>query len=253
MEAALAKLSCLAKLSEDDLRAIVGCARGQEHWGAGSDICGEGQHPAAKAIVSGWAARMRMLEDGRRQIFGFLVPGDIVGLRARPTLGFTVTALTHVETVDVTPLRVLVENRIAIAEACASSEDMEGALLLNHIVRLGRLTSGQRVIHLLLELAERLDMARLKDSDHFRMPLTQEMLAEALGFSLVHANRTIQQLRLDQMIRLGGGMVTILQRKRLSAYAGFVPQQFVRTDIPSVNGSASAFDGLSPSQGGGVL
>ena len=250
--AALAKLSCLAKLSEDDLRDIVGCARGQEHWGAGSDICGEGQRPAAKAIVSGWAARMRMLADGRRQIFGFLVPGDIVGLRPRPTL-CAVTALTHVETVDVTPLRALVENRIAIAEACASSADMEDALLLNHIVRLGRLTSGQRVVHLLLELAERLEMARLKDSDHFRMPLTQEMLAEALGFSLVHANRTIQQLRLDQMIRLGGGMVTILQRKRLSAYAGFVPQQFVRTDIPSVNGNSSAFDDLSPSQGGGAL
>jgi hypothetical protein len=79
------------------------------------------------------------------------------------------------------------------------------------------------------------------------------VLAEALGFSLVHANRTIRQLRLDQMIRLAGGMVTILQRKKLSAYAGFVPQQFVRTDIPSVNGSASAFDGLSPSQEGGAL
>jgi len=253
MGAVLAKLSCLATLSKDDLRDIVGCARGQEHWDAGSDICGEGRRPAAKAIVSGWAARMRMLVDGRRQIFGFLVPGDIVGLRPRPTLGCAVTALTHVETVDVTPLRALVENRIAIAEACASSADMEDALLLNHIVRLGRLTSGQRVVHLLLELAERLEMARLKDSDHFGMPLTQEVLAEALGFSLVHVNRTIQQLRLDQMIRLGGGMVTILQRQKLSAYAGFVPRQFVRTDISSIGGSVSAFDGLSPNQDGGAV
>jgi CRP-like cAMP-binding protein len=242
MGTALAKLSCLANLSEDDQSEIMGCARGQEHWSAGSDICGEGQRPAAKAIVSGWAARMRMLVDGRRQIFGFLVPGDIVGLRSRPTLGCSVTALTNVETVDVTPLRALVISSVAIAEACASSADMEEALLLNHIVRLGRLTSGQRVAHLLLELAERLEMARLKDSDQFRMPLTQEVLGEALGFSLVHANRTIQQLRLNRLIRLTGGMVTILQREKLSAYAGFVPRQFFRRGVPALLRSASSGD-----------
>src|SRR3954471_12726622 len=103
MEVALAKLSYLSGLSEEHLREIGECARGQERWSAGSDICGEGQRPTPKVIVSGWAARARMLVDGRRQIFGFLLPGDIVGLRPRPTFGCATTALTHVETVDVSP------------------------------------------------------------------------------------------------------------------------------------------------------
>src|SRR5687768_13849828 len=75
VEPAVRKLSSLCSLTIEDLNLVRGLDRGRETFGTGAEICGEG-HRRPRVIVSGWAARVRVLPDGRRQILTLLLPGD---------------------------------------------------------------------------------------------------------------------------------------------------------------------------------
>jgi CRP-like cAMP-binding protein len=248
MEAAIYKLSRLRDLSEEDTVFVRQAAKVSDRFYPGADLCREGERPPARVIVSGWAARARVLPDGRRQIFAFLLPGDMIGVQPQPTITSAVTALTHVETADISLLRDAASAlgpRSPLAEAFALAAEMEENLLLNHIVRLGRQTACQRLAHLLLELGERLAAVHEADECHFRLPLTQENLADALGLSLVHMNRTIQQLRHEQLLRLRCGQVTLLQMDRLHALADFSPRQLWRPTA-AVTSEARSWEDRSP-------
>ena len=91
--------------------------------------------------------------------------------------------------------------------------------LFDQIVRIGRLTAKERVLNLLLELYDRLDAIGLVKENTFRIPLTQEVFADALGLSVVHINRTLQQLRREGMLTVDRGTVTLHQRHKLASFA----------------------------------
>jgi CRP-like cAMP-binding protein len=91
--------------------------------------------------------------------------------------------------------------------------------VFDQIVRIGRLTAKERVLNLLLELCDRLDAIGLVKENTFRIPLTQEVFADVLGLSVVHINRTLQQLRREGMLTIGRGAVTLHQRRRLASLA----------------------------------
>src|SRR5262249_10318746 len=85
----------------------------------------------------------------------------------------------------------------------------------------GRLTAYERVAHLLLELFHRLRPVGFTQGNRYLLPLTQEMLADALGLSVVHTNRTLQQLRRDRLIELNSSAVNILQPEALAELADY--------------------------------
>jgi CRP-like cAMP-binding protein len=152
------------------------------------------------------------MPDGRRQIFSLLLPGDSFGFAGRPALS-SVVALTALETVDASAVQEAVRRGAApgLARALAGAELLADSLLLDHAVRLGRLTAFERVAHFLLELQQRLEVAGLGDRQRFPLPLTQEMLADTLGLSIVHVNRTLQQLRRAGLIELRSGVAILLE------------------------------------------
>ena len=90
-------------------------------------------------------------------------------------------------------------------------------------MRLGRQTASGRFAHLMLELHERLARVGLADESCFAMPLTQEALADVLGFSVVHVNRTVQQLRRDCLLDVRSGTVVLMQRECLQDLASWTP------------------------------
>ena len=98
----------------------------------------------------------------------------------------------------------------------------EEGLLLDHVVRLGRQTAYERVAHLLLELNQRMLTVGLSQGGAYDAPLTQEVMADALGLSVVHINRTLQQLRRDRMIVFEGQRVTLLALELLASAADYV-------------------------------
>ena len=223
-EPVLAKLAALAPLSQAEVALVRGLVAQREQHLPGAELYGEGAGLRPRVLLSGWACRMRMLPDGRRQIFSFLLPGDSIGVsRAAPLALTTCIALTRVETADATLLRdaAAADGATGLGLACTRAAGLEDAQLLDHVMRLGRQTALERTAHMFLELRQRLAAAGLADGARFPLPLTQEVLADALGLSIVHVNRTLQQLRREKLIEMKSGWVVLLEPDALAARADF--------------------------------
>jgi CRP-like cAMP-binding protein len=103
----------------------------------------------------------------------------------------------------------------------AAGASEQEARLLDSLVRLGRQTAYERVAHLLLELHRRLSVVGLAYDQRFSMPLTQEVLSDALGLSVVHVNRILQQLRREHLIELRSGGAILRAPAQLAIIADF--------------------------------
>jgi CRP-like cAMP-binding protein len=225
LDVVVRRLRALSPLSDAELDLLRNLGERRERHVAGEELVIEGGLSSRpRFILSGWACRQRVLPDGRRQIFSFLLPGDGFGLsrRAGPELS-TIGAVTALETVDAEPVLEAVQAGKApgLARAVASIEPLEQIQLFDHMVRLGRQTAYERVAHFLLELQRRLELVGLGDSQRFPLPLTQEILADALGLSIVHVNRTLQQLRRERLIELRSGVAILLERELLATIADY--------------------------------
>ena len=219
---AVTRLSALAPLDAEAIQALERSIASSATDRARSELLTEGREiQAALLIVDGWAARVRILSDGRRQFLSFLLPGDLVGLcrHARPLAVSTVVAITPVKTCrapdgDLYP---------ALGEAYAVSHALEEAYLLAQITRLGRLNALERLADVMLELRERLALAGQVRNNMFDMPLTQEMLADVLGLTPVHINRMVQQARRQDWLEWRAKRVTIKDTAALASRVGRTP------------------------------
>lgn len=206
----------------DDVRSFW---RRVERFAPGAQVLPDAPSDTQLVIISGWACDLRILPDGRRQIFSFLIPGDVIHARGAGSVGWRgVVALTHLEVINF-------ERQVAAADpvqrevlllARATAALLTEERLYDHLVRMGRLTARERVIHLLLELRERLQRADLLKGDTFKIPLTQEIFADALGLSVVHINRTLKQLRREGSVSVKAGVVTLQNPEKLAIEACYV-------------------------------
>lgn len=222
------RLSRFASLSAEEIALANAMATKSEDFPTGTELIAEGQSlDMPHLLMSGWACRFRMLPDGRRQIFEFILPGDLYGLCLRPQAIALTTAiaLTPVVIADASALGEAItsqsEKYSGLTTACRITASLEEAYLLNQLMRVGRQTAYERTAHLILELHERLAIVGLADETSVPVPLTQEIMADALGLSVVHLNRTLQQLRRNQLIEFKSGYVKILQPDRLAGIADF--------------------------------
>lgn len=227
MDPVLRRFGSLAALSPEETALVERLAATREEQRVGAELLSEGVAVRApRLIVSGWAVRQRLLPDGRRQIFSFLIPGDGIGLclRPHPLAMASTVALTRIETVDATAVRTAAADSATypgLAQVIEAGSHLDEARLLDNVVRLGRQTAYERVAHLLLELRERLTVAGLADDHRFPLPATQEVLADALGLSVVHINRILQQLRREKLIELNSGRVVLLNSDLLASIADY--------------------------------
>lgn len=224
---ALRVLSAITTLSEEERGLIRRLCLYRESVQAGAEFAREGEPMPARLIVSGWACRQRSFPDGRRQIFGFLLPGDTLGLSptTRPMDELSTVAVTRVECVDALILREVLavqdERHARLRNALATMRRYEEQCMLDHIVRLGRQSAHERTTHFLLELRQRCRLAGINDGERFPLPLTQEVMSDALGLSIVHLNRTLQQMKRERLIEIKSGAVTIIDAARMAVIADF--------------------------------
>lgn len=237
LDPVLRKLRSFARLTEGEEALVRALSERRERFLPAEEIIAEG-HPARQPrfVVAGWAAWQRVLADGRRQIFRFVLPGDLMGLAPKPSPPAlcSLTALTALETVDAALAVEAAEAGRApgLAAAIEGAGKQDGQLLLDHMVRLGQQTAYERVAHFLVELQRRLQIVGLGDAQRFPLPLTQEMLADALGLSIVHVNRTLQQLRREGLIELRSGVAILLRPEALSALCDYDTLSALRTAQP---------------------
>jgi CRP-like cAMP-binding protein len=187
--------------------------------------CETGARTKQVVILSGWASQMQTLPDGRRQIFSLLLPGDAILMDERgERMGRGVVALTRLTVMETGyPLLAEGDAWMSLQRGFRETALRNEKRLMDHMVRIGRLDARERVLHLLLELYERLDAVGLVKDDTFRMPLTQEALADTLGLSAVHINRTLRELNREGCIRLKHRLVTLPEREKLAALTFYRP------------------------------
>lgn len=179
-------------------------------------------------IVGGWACRMRLLSDGRRQIVGFVLPGDILDWTwsRRKHVRLSVMALTTVDALVIPKSAIgdIPERCPNLNAALLKQAWRNYAILAEHTVRLGRRTAVEKVAHLLLEIHHRLDAVHHCENGCFVLEATQEELADTLGLSTVHINRTLKFLREQGLITVHGRLVALRDTARLAELAQFGPE-----------------------------
>ncbi|WP_129794378.1 Crp/Fnr family transcriptional regulator [Sphingosinicella sp. CPCC 101087] len=230
------RLERITKLSEDDRNAIIDVSRATRDVGAHRDIISEGDQPDnVHLMLRGWAARYKMLPGGARQITAYLIPGDFCDLHVTilRKMDHGITALTPATVAYISRehIRELTEQRPALTRALWWATLVNEGVLREWIVSIGRRDAYERLAHLLCELHSRMRMIGLAVDETFDLPLTQEQLADTLGLSAVHINRTLMRLRREGLIELGGKTLRILNGAVLRDAAGFDPTYLHEGDI----------------------
>lgn len=218
----LTRLSRLASLSEPETEALRAAAATARTIGARKELGRDGGLARQAVLLSGWGGRVRQFPDGRRQILQFLLPGDLIEQRDQDSLldGTSIIALTEVSIASVPSPE---DGASGLARAYAISAAMEQAYLFRQIARVGRLDAYERLIDLMLELHDRLRLAGLADGGRFSLPLTQEMLADGLGLTSVHVNRTLQLMRREGVLELRGSTACLVEPERLGSAVDYQP------------------------------
>lgn len=208
-----------------DRHALEAAAQPLRPYPAGIDLVTEG-HTTDRLLVltEGWACRYKTTRDGSRQIVALIVPGEVANLDTlmfdQPDYG--VRSLTPVKTVAITceDALALAASHPGIGRTLTRLALAENAILRQWALCLGRQSARQRLAHLLCELGERL-VPGAESGISFELPLTQEQIADALGLTPVHVNRTLQQLRNDGLVETSSRTISLPDISRLRDLAGF--------------------------------
>ena len=220
------KLSAFVALSDKDLETLARLDRRRRSFRSGHEMIHEGQKNASAFVLAdGWACSYKLLPNGERLIVDFQVPGDFLGLRSIlfRTSDHSIEALTQIEAFEVLTADILEafaqSPRLATAVLWAASR--EEAMVVEHLVNLGRRSAEERMAHFLLELGSRLNLVGVGDRSGYPCPLTQYHLADALGLSAVHVNRVLRHLREAGLVTFQKGQVKFDDVKRLTELAVF--------------------------------
>jgi CRP/FNR family transcriptional regulator, anaerobic regulatory protein len=175
-------------------------------------------------VLRGWAFRYKMLDDGRRQILNYALPADILGLQ-----GALMNEMEHsVEALTPLVLCVFPRDRLwdlytrlpSLAFDITWLAAREEQLIDEHLVSLGRRTALERAAYLLLLLFVRAEEAGLVNNGSIQFPFTQQHLADTLGMSLVHTNKTLKRLLLTKTVLWKDRVFEIIDRTALASIAG---------------------------------
>jgi CRP-like cAMP-binding protein len=209
------KFEQFTSLSAEEKSALERAAAAHvRKFAPGEDIIAEGEEPREiNAVLAGWGGRYKQLEDGRRQIVNFFLPGDICDpdVFILRTMDHSIVALTPMTVAQLTreAFEELVTGYPRIAHGISWEALVNIAIQREWTVNVGQRTAFERVGHLLCELFIRLRSTGLTTDDGCEFPITQADLAAATGLSVVHVNRTLQELRHARLIVLHGKRLTI--------------------------------------------
>ena len=220
------KIGAFVQLSDRELAHLARLESKRVRVARGRELVHEGQTgQVAYIIQAGWACSFKLLRDGGRQIIAFPVPGDCVGLRSMllRTSDHSFSALTDatVSRIDAVSMKEIFSEFPHLGAAILWATSRDEAMVVEHLVSVGRRSALGRMAHFFLELYDRLHLVGLASSDSFRCPLSQNVLADALGLSTIHVNRVLRELRERGLLTFKGRNVTIQNASALKEIAGY--------------------------------
>jgi CRP-like cAMP-binding protein len=222
----LRQTSAFTAVKPDELDFIEDFRSGTASVPAGGTIIYE-QKSSGKlfTLYAGWAFRYKSLTDGRRQILNFLLPGDLIGLQQE----FLGSAMHGIEAVTDVALCVFPRDGLwKLFQAYPSlayditwiSARAEG-MVDDNLLTAGRRNATERVAVLLMHLYRRMERIGLAEGGSIDFPLNQQHIADALGLSLVHTNKTLRRLQQLGLHELHNGRLRLLNPKALQRIADY--------------------------------
>jgi CRP-like cAMP-binding protein len=220
------KLSQCVPLAPNEILLLRDLQSGSRLFRRGQEIIVEGKtYRTLFIVMEGVAIRYRILRDGRRHVLSVLLPGDIAGIAAcffESSL-YSIRTITDswVSPVPLARVMSLFHSHPQLAAKLFWSFSCEAAIYAEHLIAIGRRTALERVAHFLLELLTRLQAVQLADERSFCLPLTQELIADALGLSIPYVNQVLRTLRDDNLVCIKDKIVIIKDVDALSALVDF--------------------------------
>jgi CRP-like cAMP-binding protein len=220
------KLALLERLDDENRAAILALPHDVRRIEATKFVVREGDVPTHSClVVSGFAIRQKIAGDGGRQIVNIHMSGDMVDLQNSllRVADHNVQALTNMEAAFI-PREAIVElafRRPPVGKALWLETLVEGSIQREWIVNVGRRRARVRMAHLLCEFAYRLDAVGLGESCNYELPMTQEELADVLGLTPVHVNRSLRSLEAEGLLMRSRRSVMIHDLERLAEAGDF--------------------------------
>lgn len=224
--ALLLQLRLRDTVSADEAQLLADSFASERSYAADQDIVAQDSRPASsQLLLEGLAGRYKVLADGSRQITAVHVPGDFMDLH-----GFLLKKMAH-GVVALTPCRLALVEHATLRRLTETAPHLtrmlwldtliDGSIHREWIVAMGRRSADARLAHFVCELYVRLKIVDRVGDLSFRLPLTQSEIADVLGLSVVHVNRTLQRLRRDGIIKWDGDLIQIGDWKKLADLAEF--------------------------------
>jgi CRP-like cAMP-binding protein len=238
----VAKLSSRLDLTAGDQQAFLAAASLPRFVRKGECLIEQGEDVAALVVLcNGMTHTVRTLSDGKQQIVAVSIAGDFLNsggllFRQAPNSIFALTPAICLS-LPFKQVEALTRTRPAIARALWLETAARAAVQQEWMVWLGRRAAQTRLAHFLCEVTYRLQLAGSGERDEFDLPLTQRELADLLGLSSVHVNRTLQILRGQGLIELNHQRLKVCNRHGLYEIAEFDPR-YLDGLRPFVHGAA---------------
>ena len=222
----LRKLETHSRLEEDDRQAILALPFTLKTLEAHSYTVREGDPPEiCGVLVSGFAYRQKLTGDGGRQIVALHIPGEAVDFQNLflDVADHSVQTLTRAEIAFIprADLQNLARSRAAIGHAILVTMLVEASIFREWVLNVGRRDARTRLAHVLCEFAIRLEAQGLADDNGYELPMTQEQLADTLGLTPVHVNRTIMALEAQGMIERDKRRIRFPEWRRMRELGDF--------------------------------
>ncbi|MBD3664420.1 Crp/Fnr family transcriptional regulator [Sulfitobacter aestuariivivens] len=230
------KLGSLCLLSEEEISFLEGWQNNTIDVEAGVDFFVEGtERKTTFIMLEGWSIRYTVLSNGRRQILSYALPGDILGLHinfnAKATYSAAALSTSRLAVVDPRRILEIYQKFPILASGLSWATAREFAILGDQTVRLGRLSAKARLAHLLLELWHRLELIGNNEGNWLQLPMTQSDLADTLGLSLVHTNRSMAALRKSGLVSMTKNHIKLENIDALVQMAEFNPDHLAEFSI----------------------
>lgn len=224
----LKKVRLRAAIGADEERVIRDLVAETREVGPDQILVRSGQElHQSILLLDGWLVRSKDLPSGERQIMEVHLPGDFADLH-----GFTLKRLDH-EIISMTEcvigivpherLMELTELHPRLTRIYWLLTNIDAAIAREMALSLGQRSAISRMAHLFCELHVRLGVVGKTDGDTFEFPLTQRELSECLGLTVVHVNRTLQELRRRGIVESESRRIAIVDRPALESIAEFDP------------------------------
>jgi CRP-like cAMP-binding protein len=220
------KLGTHAVLSDRDRQAILDLPYSRRELEGGTYLVREGDPPSrCGVLISGFAYRQKHTGDGQRQIVGLHIPGEAVDFQNLylDVSDHSVQMLTRgqVAFVSRADFQALIRDHAGVASAILVNVLVEGSIFREWVVNVGRRDARTRMAHLLCEFAIRMEAQGLAGPEGFELPITQEQLADAVGLTPVHVNRTLKALEAAGLITRNKRSISIPAWDRMREMADF--------------------------------